>query len=87
MRFRYQPTELFLLTLGLIALVAVLGLFAFTTMNAAHGAYTDRLASQALTPSPRSQHGPDVSHCLEDSNTQPLWDCIRYVKEDESEHQ
>ena len=80
---RWQPTELFLITMGLLALLGVvMGL----TLELAAKVQAHAIERQH-TLAPRSQHGPDISHCLEDSNTQPLWDCIRYVKEDESEHQ
>jgi len=41
----------------------------------------DRAGFSATAPSPRHPKiGPDISHCV-NGNTQPLWDCIRFVEE------
>lgn len=73
MKYRYRPTEVFLLAMGVLSLIALLGIIVLTMGNTVQEFAINKQTAYVLAPTPRSQYR-DIRHCH--NTPQPLWDCI-----------
>ncbi len=78
----YRPTPNFVLSVAVLLVIAVLLLGSAKIIATAQQHALDRVAENALAPSPRQDWRPNIRHCFIEGMAMDLWDCIRHAEID-----